>query len=257
MEAVSLLSLRSWPAPCERRRNHPPPRGDRLEDHRRGGRAPALADEIELTAETGAAAGNADRRQDGAADGAGTAPAHRSGWCRRRTGLDRGGRDGRRRFLGSDRAEFPARPRRPGHSPIEKAMRERNRPAQRNRSPTRDGTPRSRVQMAEAGAAITANRRAAITRIVARAGGGRDGLSRSRPCAADRRPDHTRGLCRGLCRGSRARTWPAGRTLVGPHPRGPWRDLCRQGDARRAVFHRGTEGASDLAGAGQCPGAQG
>ena len=120
------------------------------------------------------------------------------------------GAEGRRRFLDRTTLSFA-----PDHAAqvlaYDKAMRERNRLL-------RDGVRDARwyaaleAQMAEAGAQITANRRAALAELAAHA----DPIARSRwptlglDCTA---PDD---LANALA-DSRARDMAAGRSLIGPH----------------------------------------
>lgn len=128
------------------------------------------------------------------------------------------GADGRRRFLDRIALSFE-----PGHAEVsvayEKAMRERNRLLKDNvRDPMWYGV--LEAQMAEAGAAIVANRQLALTRIEA----AQDGAQTSFPAAnlsiamPDGVPDVITGADLEQAFGdSRTRDLAAGRTLIGPH----------------------------------------
>lgn len=128
------------------------------------------------------------------------------------------GADGRRRFLDRMTLSFE-----PGHAEAvlsyEKAMRERNRLLKdMARDPAWYGA--LEVQMAEAGAAIQANRAMALTRVAA----AQDGAETAFPTASlaiagpvgENDAEGAAALADAFAEG-RARDMASGRTLVGPH----------------------------------------
>jgi DNA replication and repair protein RecF len=124
------------------------------------------------------------------------------------------GADGRRRFLDRIALSFL-----PDHAEValayEKAMRERNRLLKDQVTDARWYTALE-AQMAEAGAAITANRRDAIARITA----AQEGAATAFPAAAlvlETDALTTPGDYATAFAESRGRDMAAGRTLVGPH----------------------------------------
>ncbi|MCT4682331.1 MAG: DNA replication/repair protein RecF [Roseicyclus sp.] len=124
------------------------------------------------------------------------------------------GADGRRRFLDRIALSFL-----PDHAEValtyEKAMRERNRLLKEQVTDARWYTALE-AQMAEAGAAITANRRDAIARITA----AQEGAATAFPAAAlvlETDALTTPGDYATAFAESRGRDMAAGRTLVGPH----------------------------------------
>ena len=123
------------------------------------------------------------------------------------------GAEGRRRYLDRMALSFT-----PGHAEAalryERAMRERNRLL-------RDGGDAGwldalEMQMAEAGAEITANRRTALARISAAARAATTSFPVPDLSLADPAPDTPQVLAAALAQG-RARDVAAGRTLTGPH----------------------------------------
>lgn len=120
------------------------------------------------------------------------------------------GAEGRRRFLDRTTLSFA-----PDHAAqvlaYDKAMRERNRLL---RDGARDGRwfAALEVQMAEAGARITANRRAALAELAAHADPGSPFPMAEMTLECSAQPDLAAALAE-----NRARDMAAGRSLIGPH----------------------------------------
>jgi DNA replication and repair protein RecF len=213
MEAVSLLSpgrgLRRATADEILRR--PEAIGWKIRADLAG---PGLGHEVELTAEPGAP--RAVRLDGKAAPQLALARLIRIVWLvpsQDRLWIE--GADGRRRFLDRMTLSFL-----PDHAEdvlsYEKAMRERNRLL---RDEVRDPAWFRALegQMAEAGAAIAANRTTALTRLAE----AQDGAATAFPAAAltlegETGPEDAAGLLDALAEG-RGRDRTAGRTLLGPH----------------------------------------
>lgn len=124
------------------------------------------------------------------------------------------GAEGRRRFL--DRMTMSLYP---GHAETvlayEKAMRERNR-LLRDQVADRRWHGALERQMAEAGAALAANRRAALARIAAAQPGADGPFPAAHLALADAGPETAPDLAAALAAG-RGQDLRAGRTLTGPH----------------------------------------
>ncbi len=151
--------------------------------------------------------------------------------------------EGRRRFLDRMTLSFA-----PDHADAvlayEKAMRDRNR-LLKDQVTDPHWYAALEAQMAEAGAAITANRMAALDRITAAQDGAetafpRADLTLTGPEGTDEPPDLGRALAEG-----RRRDMAAGRTLVGPHradlravyaAKGAAADQCSTGEQKALLI---------------------
>ncbi|MBM9596146.1 DNA replication/repair protein RecF [Roseitranquillus sediminis] len=124
------------------------------------------------------------------------------------------GAEGRRRFLDRTTMSFL-----PEHADAvlayERAMRERNRLLRDGPDDGRWSAALER-RMAEAGAALSANRRTALTRLAAAQAEGRSAFPKAELALDDDAPETAEALAAALA-ASRARDAAAGRALVGPH----------------------------------------